>query len=48
MKKIKIKVKTNGLHVRDEEHLKAQIRYPHLVQVNRKKYNRKKLPKIDF
>lgn len=46
--KIVIRVRSRGRKVRDKEHLKAQIRYPHLVAANKKKYNRKRLPKIEY
>ena len=48
MKKIKLHSKNNGIKVRDEEHLKAQIKYPSKVYKNKKKYDRKKLEKIDY
>ena len=46
--KIVIRARSRGRKVRDKEHLKAQIRYPHLVAANKKKYNRKRLPKIEY
>jgi hypothetical protein len=36
-------VKKDDITVRDEQHLEAKIKYPHRIQLSKKKYNRKKL-----
>jgi hypothetical protein len=38
-------VKRVSITLRDKEHLQAQIKNPHIIAENKKKYNRKKLNK---